>query len=159
MWASCMTRIVYETHLEVKLSPLGAGDAIFWVVRLLLLFLVAYVLLVGGAVIMATQKFLRVRGSSVAAVCWHHCNANKINSSMNRLYVKLTSCSTWRHWQILLERAMGIRIVIYYDNGTNGLTFTKPYYCQQIRRIKPRFHLVLVLFRWGETMSLWNCCR
>jgi len=66
---------VYETHLKVKLSLLGARSAILCTVRLLLLlllFLLAHIFLVGGTVIMAAQKFLCVRGSSVAAICWHH---------------------------------------------------------------------------------------
>jgi len=64
---------VYETHLKVKLSLLGARSAILCAVRLLLLlFLLAYIFLVGGTVIMAAQKFLCVRGSSVTAICWHH---------------------------------------------------------------------------------------
>jgi hypothetical protein len=80
--------LVYETHLEVKLSSLGAVDAVLCVVRLLLLLLLfllllllllllpppllAYIFIAGGAVIMATQKLLRVRGSSVTAIGWHH---------------------------------------------------------------------------------------
>ena len=66
---------VYETHLKVKLSLLGAWSAILCAVRLLLLlllFLLAYIFLVGGTVIMTAQKFLCVRGSSVTAICWHH---------------------------------------------------------------------------------------
>jgi len=69
---------VYETHLKVKLSLLGARSAVLCAVRLLLLllllllFLLAHIFLVGGTVIMAAQKFLSVRGSSVTAICWHH---------------------------------------------------------------------------------------